>query len=42
MFKVTTDANVADRALKILEQYKKKAQLYRSNVVMIMVGGDFE
>lgn len=36
-----TDTNVANRAAAILEQYRKKAALYRSQAVLIPLGDDF-
>ncbi|XP_063696732.1 alpha-mannosidase 2 [Culicoides brevitarsis] len=38
---VITDQNVAQRAALVIDQWKKKAELYQSNSVLIPLGDDF-
>lgn len=39
--KPITDDNVAERSKMLLEQYKKKAMLYKTNNLLVPLGDDF-
>lgn len=39
--RVITDANIQERALTLLDQYRKKSKLYKTDTLLVILGDDF-